>query len=57
MTDLLTTDVLVIGEGSAGQTAALAASEEGGRHLAWRWPPAKYCRFHRLSHLCSARWL
>ena len=29
MTDLLTTDVLVIGEGSAGQTAPLAASEEG----------------------------
>ena len=29
MTDLLQTDVLVIGEGSAGQTAALAASEEG----------------------------
>jgi len=29
MTDLLVTDVLVIGEGAAGQTAALAASEEG----------------------------
>jgi succinate dehydrogenase / fumarate reductase, flavoprotein subunit len=29
MTDLLTADVLVIGEGSAGQIAALAASDEG----------------------------
>jgi succinate dehydrogenase / fumarate reductase, flavoprotein subunit len=29
MVDFLTTDVLVIGEGSAGQTAALAAGEEG----------------------------
>jgi succinate dehydrogenase / fumarate reductase, flavoprotein subunit len=29
MTELLITDVLVIGEGSAGQTAALAAGEEG----------------------------
>lgn len=29
MTELMVTDVLVIGEGSAGQTAALAASEEG----------------------------
>jgi hypothetical protein len=29
MTNLLVTDVLVVGEGAAGQTAALAASEEG----------------------------
>jgi succinate dehydrogenase / fumarate reductase, flavoprotein subunit len=29
MNELLLTDVLVIGEGSAGQTAALAAGEEG----------------------------
>jgi succinate dehydrogenase / fumarate reductase, flavoprotein subunit len=29
MTELLVTDVLVVGEGCAGQTAALAASEEG----------------------------
>jgi succinate dehydrogenase / fumarate reductase, flavoprotein subunit len=29
MTELMMTDILVIGEGSAGQTAALAASEEG----------------------------
>ncbi len=29
MPDVLTTDVLVVGEGCAGQTAALAASEEG----------------------------
>ena len=29
MTDVMLTDVLVIGEGAAGQTAALAASEEG----------------------------
>jgi aspartate oxidase len=29
MTELMITDVLVVGEGAAGQTAALAASEEG----------------------------
>ena len=29
MTELMVTDILVVGEGSAGQTAALAASEEG----------------------------
>jgi succinate dehydrogenase / fumarate reductase, flavoprotein subunit len=29
MTEILVTDVLVVGEGCAGQTAALAASEEG----------------------------
>jgi hypothetical protein len=29
MTNLLVTDVLVVGDGAAGQTAALAASEEG----------------------------
>jgi aspartate oxidase len=29
VTELIVTDILVIGEGSAGQTAALAASEEG----------------------------
>jgi succinate dehydrogenase/fumarate reductase flavoprotein subunit len=29
MAELLVTDVLVVGEGCAGQTAALAASEEG----------------------------
>ena len=29
MTELMVTDVLVVGEGAAGQTAALAASEEG----------------------------
>ena len=30
MSETLITDVLVVGEGCAGQTAALAASEEGG---------------------------
>jgi aspartate oxidase len=29
MTELMVTDILVVGEGSAGQTAALAASEDG----------------------------
>ena len=29
MTELMVTDILVVGEGAAGQTAALAASEEG----------------------------
>jgi succinate dehydrogenase/fumarate reductase flavoprotein subunit len=29
MSEILITDVLVVGEGCAGQTAALAASEEG----------------------------
>ena len=31
MTDMIETDVLIIGEGSAGQTATLSAREVGAR--------------------------
>jgi succinate dehydrogenase / fumarate reductase, flavoprotein subunit len=58
MTNLLVTDVLVVGEGRAGQPAALAASVEGRKvvMLGDGRPPSTAVS-PRLSYFCCARWL